>query len=101
MKEGVFMHADNFYLRILNRKDSSPSLFGFVVPAKVEKTSAGRHLLKRKMTAAVENIISDICLGFSGIFFVKKGVSHLSYTEIEKEIVSLLIKAKILNKTRF
>ena len=101
MKEGVFFHADNFYLRFLDRKDNLPSVFSFVVPAKVKKTSVGRHLIKRKMTAVVEKALANIVSGFSVVVFAKKDVSVLPYGEIKKEILALLVKAKILNKGSF
>jgi ribonuclease P protein component len=101
IKDGVFYHTDNFYLRLLDEKDGLPSLFSFVVPTKTEKTSVGRHLVKRKMTAAVEKVLSDVKPGFSGLLFTKKDVSALSYTEIEKEILKLLIKSKMLNREEF
>ena len=106
MKEGVFVHATDFYLRLLDRKDAKPSLFGFVVPNKVIKTAVGRHLLKRKMSAVVENLLTTLKSGFSAIFFArpngssgraKKDVSRLPYLEIEKEIFELLKKAKIVS----
>jgi ribonuclease P protein component len=97
MKDGVFLHAPNLYLRFLDRKDESPSLFGFVVPNKVKKTSVGRHLIKRRLTVIVEKLLLDIKDGFSGILFVKKDITPLPVPEIEKEIIDLLKKAKILS----
>jgi len=97
MKDGVFLHAPNLYLRFLDRKDNSPSLFGFVVPNKVKKTSVGRHLIKRRLTAVVEKFLLSTKDGFSCIFFVKKDTTLLPNTEIEKEIIDLLKKAKILS----
>ena len=97
MKDGVFLHAPNFYLRFLDRKDNSPSLFGFVVPNKVKKTSVGRHLIKRKLTVVVEKVLSDTKSGLSCLFFVKKDITLLSSQETEKEIIDLLKKAKILS----
>jgi len=97
MKEGVFVHGDNFYLRFLLKNDQSPTLFSFVVPNKVKKTSVGRHLIKRKMTAVVEKALSDIKNGWSVIIFTKKDISKLSFNEIEKDIWELLKKAKILS----
>lgn len=96
MKEGVFVHGDNFYLKILDRKEESPSLFAFVVPVKVIKTSVGRHLLKRKMTAVVENLLITFKSGYSCIVFAKKDVSALPYSAIDIEITNLLKKAKLL-----
>jgi ribonuclease P protein component len=97
MTGGVFVHAPNFYLRLLDRKDAKPSLFGFVVPNKVIKTAVGRHLLKRKMTAVVEKLLITLKTGSSVVIFAKKDVSTLPYLEIEKEILELLKKAKILS----
>ena len=96
LKAGVFVHSLNFYLRLLDRKDQKPSLFSFVVPNKVIKTSVGRHLLKRKMSASVEKLLTTLKPGFLGIFLAKKDVSALPYGEIEKEIKELVKKAKLL-----
>ena len=98
MKEGLFFHATNFYLRILDRKDGLPSLFAFVVPNKVKKTSVGRHLIKRGMSSMVEKLLITIKPGFSVIFLAKKDISTLPYIDIEKEIIELLEKARILEQ---
>jgi ribonuclease P protein component len=97
MKEGVFVHGTNFYLKLLDRKDNSPSLFSFVVPNKVKRTSVGRHLIKRKITAVVENLLTTLKSGYSVIFFTKKDVSALPYSDIEREMVELLKKARIIS----
>ena len=96
MKEGSFLHGGSFYLRLLDRKDSLPTLFAFVVPNKVKKTSVGRHLIKRKMSAVVEKLLINLKPGFSTVIFAKKDVSKAPYSEIEKEIIELLKKARIL-----
>lgn len=97
MKEGVFQHADNFYIRILNRQDNTPNNFAFVVPNKVKNTSVGRHLIKRKMSAAVEKVLPNTKPGVSVIIFAKKDVSTSTFIKIEQEILDLLKKAKILS----
>ena len=90
MKEGVFVHSTNFYLRFLDRKDPLPALFSFVVPNKVKKTSVGRHLIKRRMSTAVEKLLITIKPSISAIIFAKKDVSGLPYSAIEQEIKELL-----------
>ncbi len=104
MKEGFFVHSDNFYLKILSPTSLElrganlpPSRFGFVVPNKVKKTSVGRHLIKRRITAVVEKLLINIKSGFSVIVFAKKDVSALPYSDIEKEIKDLLIKGKLVS----
>jgi ribonuclease P protein component len=96
VKEGLFVHSNNFYLRLLDRKDQQPSLFAVVVPIKVKKTSVGRHLIKRKIIAAVESYLSNTLPGYSSIIFVKKDTSLLPYREIKNEVQELLIKAQTL-----
>lgn len=90
MKNGRFLSGNNLYLRLLDRKDDKPSLFSFVVPNKVKKTSVGRHLIKRQITAVVEKVLNDIRPGFSVIIFVKNDISAFSYKKIEKEILDLI-----------
>ncbi len=92
MKEGVFLHGINFYMRFLDRKDSLPSLFSFVVPNKVKKTSVGRHLIKRRMSAVVEKLLITLKPGISAIIFAKKDVSKAPFGDVEKEIIELLKK---------
>ena len=100
------MHSPNFYVRFLDRKDSLPSLFSFVVPNKVIKTSVGRHQIKRRMSAVVEKLLIAQKPSISAIIFArpngassgraKKDVSKMPFGEMEKEIVELLRKGKIL-----
>ena len=106
MKEGVFVHGTSLYLKLLPptptksaktpEEVSEPGQFSFVIPNKIKKTSVGRHLIKRRLTAAVEKLLITIKPGFSAIIFVKKDISTLPFTEVEKEVVELLKKAKIL-----
>lgn len=96
MKEGVFVLSEHFSLRLLDRKDAKPSLFALVVPNKVQKTSVGRHLLKRKMSAVVEKVFPNLKTGYSVIIFAKKDIARSPFGEMEKEILGLLKKAKVL-----
>jgi len=96
MKEGFFSHGNNLYIRFLDRKDSLPPLFSIVVPNKVKKTSVGRHLIKRRISAVLEKLYSTLKLGFSVLIFVKKDISTLRIIEIEEELLELLKKTKIL-----
>lgn len=105
MKEGVFVYGTSLYLKLLPITPTKsakslenvvvPTLFSFVVPNKVKKTSVGRHLIKRRLTAVVEKLLITIKPGFLAIIFVKKDVSTLPFVEVEKEVVGLLRKAGI------
>jgi len=98
MKNGQFFHGENLYLRLLMKKEQKSPTFSFIIPNKVKKTSVGRHLIKRRISAVVEKALSNIKTDSSGLVFVKKDVSRLPYSEITKEVVVLLKKAKILKE---
>jgi len=100
MKEGVFLHSLSFYLRFLDKQGDETSLFGFVLPNKVIKTAVGRHLIKRKLTAAVESLLTSINPGFQVVVFVKKNPQPLSLLAIKYEISDLLKKGKMLNESK-
>jgi ribonuclease P protein component len=91
MKKGLFLHGVNFYFKVLERKDDKPSLFSFVVPAKIVKTSVKRHLIKRKMSAVIEGVIKNIKPGYSVLVFLKKNIKPFDKAQ-GREILSLLTK---------
>jgi len=97
IKKGAFLHGKNVYLRYLERKDDKPSLFSFIVPVKVKKTSVGRHLIKRKMSSVVEKHLKKIKPGLNCLFFSKNDLSAQPFSTIEAEILDLLSKIKALN----
>ncbi len=96
LKEGVFVHSPSFYLRFLHINDNLAPKLAFVVPNKVKKTSVGRHLIKRRISAVVEKLLISLKPGYLGVIFAKKDVSTVPYKEIEVEITELLRKAGIL-----
>jgi ribonuclease P protein component len=98
IKEGLFLCSNNFNLRLLDRKEDLPTLFAFVVPAKVKKTSVGRHLIKRRISAVVEKLLINLKPSFFVLLFVKKDISSFSSKTINIEIIELFKKAKILNE---
>jgi ribonuclease P protein component len=105
LKKGVFVHSTNIYLCLLPKNtlisaknEENLSLFGFVVSSKIKKTSVGRHFLKRKLSGSVEEILKSIKPGFYCLFFAKKDMSALPYSEIKEEIINLLKKAKMLSE---
>ena len=84
------------YLRNINNTAKRPQLFAFVVSSKTEKLAVKRNLLKRRGRHIVRNDNSLIDKDYDCVFFFKKGVSMLSFKELEGKIVFLLRKAKII-----
>lgn len=69
----------------------------FVVSTKVKKTSVGRHLIKRRMSAAVENLWGELGKGLALVFTCNKDISKQTFEEIKSEVWELLLKAGALN----
>lgn len=97
VKNGAYFHSPNLYLRVWDGKNILPSLFSFIIPAKVIKTAVGRHKSKRQVSAIIEGILDKIKPGYQCLFFVKKNILPLPYAQIEKEVIDLLQNAKLLN----
>lgn len=90
MKKGLFLSKNLVSVRYLDRKDTGNSLFSFVIPSKIVKTSVKRHQIKRKMSAIVEKEEKKLKKGLSVIFFLKKSVLFKDFNNLEKEILDLL-----------
>lgn len=104
--KGVFCSSATFTARFL----ASPSLkCSVVVSKKAAGTAVLRNRLKRRFSAALENVLAQVEKNgslkapFMGAFFVKvvggaaaKGVKEVSLTDIETEILALLKKVKLV-----
>ncbi len=85
---GMFLYAK------ISRKEAEKPGFAIVVSKKNEKTSVGRHLIKRKISSYIEKNLSKINPNFKKtvVFFMKKTKETLSYKEMEKDIEFMLEK---------
>jgi len=92
----------NFYgvymtLRTVKIKDTT-SRFSFIVSKKVAARATDRNKIKRRGYSAVETVYGDILPHTAALFFVKKDAIRASFADIQKDIVELLTKSKILLK---
>ena len=71
---------------------------GFVVSKKVHKSAVKRNRLKRRMREVVRLLIKDGALrpGNMVVIMAKASMLDAEYQDIEKDIVSLLKKGKIM-----
>lgn len=67
----------------------SPRGVAVVVAKSVEKTSVGRHRLKRRVSEVIRSCGEGIAPGV--IIFAKKGAAALTFTELRTEVRSLLL----------
>ena len=87
-------------LNVLNRVSNttdSKSQFYFVVSGKIIKKAVKRNLFKRRGRSIAKS--SGAKPGYVGAFFAKKGAGELEFSELKEEILDLMKKAGILNKS--
>jgi ribonuclease P protein component len=87
------------YLKInndLKNEIGYQSRFSFVAPSKIFKRSVYRNFLKRAGYNIIRKNKKNIKDGFVAVFLFKKTATKESFNELEKEILLLLNKAKIL-----
>ncbi len=94
IKSGMTI-SENFLYAKVSRHEVEKTSFAIVVSKKIEKTSVGRHVLKRKISAALEENLKKTNEKFKKtiIFFPKKTEKPISYKEIKKEAEKVLKKA--------
>lgn len=69
------------------------SRFGFSVGLKVSKSAVARNQLKRRLRAIVHAHLSEIGSGYDVMVIGRKEALNKTYEELEKELVSLFVKA--------
>lgn len=95
IKQGKNIHSDDICLRYV-KNGNDVSRFSFVISSKICKKAVGRNLFKRRGRHIIKKIEKDVADGFVCAFFAKKGAIEIPFVELEKQIISLLNKAKVL-----
>ncbi len=93
IKTGISIFGKVLYAKISKKEMIKPS-FAIVVSKKTEKTSVGRHLIKRKISSYIEENLEKINPSFKKtvVFFIKKTTEPLDYTEVKKDVEFVLKK---------
>jgi len=86
---GIFLYAK------VSKKDAEKPGFAIIISKKIEKTSVGRHRLKRKISASIENNLSKMEKSFKKtiLFFPRKIEKAASYLELKKDTEGILKKS--------
>lgn len=94
IKTGIPLSGNVLYGKI-SRNNGEKATFAIVVSKKVEKTSVGRHLVKRKISAFLEANLDSIKKDFKKtiVFFVKNNKAADFFMQAEKDLKEILVKA--------
>ena len=93
IKNGLSFFGKFIYAKISKKEVEKPS-FAIVVSKKIEKTSVGRHLLKRKISGYIEENLHKISPKFKKtlVFFIKKTDKPTDQKELKKDTEFILSK---------
>jgi ribonuclease P protein component len=71
--------------------------FGISVSQKVSKKAVIRNLLKRRLKAALRQLLPQVAAGWSVVIGVRPSAQGCEYVEILRELEQLLTAAEVLN----
>ncbi len=93
IKTGVTLDSPTVYAKV-SRKDPEKTGFAIVISKKVEKTSAGRHLIKRRISDVIEKNLDKIKpdLKKTIVIFAKKQDKIPSYKTIKEGVENIFGK---------
>jgi len=96
LKSGKTVSSEHLSFKFVPILGTQENKFSFVVSGKVSKKATERNLLKRRGYAVIKKNNTLKKIPIAGVFFAKSGATKLSYSALEQEINSLLIKARIV-----
>jgi len=92
IKSGITISGDFFYAKVSKDEKEKPG-FAIIISKKIEKTSSGRHLLKRKISSVIEKKILKAKAKKIAVFFPKKIERKISYKKIDRDVSFILERA--------
>ncbi len=96
-KFGNRTHSPELVMGYLKTSENR-ARFGFIVGSKVSKKANIRNLVKRRIRAVVEKNLAKIITNIDVIFIAKAKIKDLEYVEIEKKVLDLLKKNRLLKQ---
>ncbi len=92
----IYKHGKRFsgslvMMYVRDRKDASPSRFGFVVSTKISKKATVRNRIKRIMREVIGNKLGDFGKGLDCVFVYRAGFEY-DKNELAGDVEGLLGK---------
>jgi len=98
IKIGQNFSSENFSLKFSPQANPNQvSLFSVVIAKKIVKTAVGRNKLKRRVHYALSKKLAKIKTGYQVIIFIRANLLKTPYSTLEQELLTLLIKTKLLH----
>ena len=90
--------AGNFIFLRLAKNGLQDNRFAFVVGLKISKSAVKRNTIKRQLRDILRKNIFKARNGFDFLIITKPEIINKKYTEIEKELINLFKKSKIISE---
>jgi len=94
-KQGKNYQQEFIKIRVL-KNNSAYSRFGLIIGLKISKKAVERNRIKRRLEEIVRLKLKQIKPGFDIVVLVNPEIIERNYQEIEKTLISLLKKAKLV-----
>lgn len=88
-------YSNNFVLRYCKTKNLN-NRFSIVVSKKISKKAVVRNKIRRRIYEVLRLNLEKMNIPYDIILLVKRGVVDMEYPDIEKEILYILKKSKLL-----
>jgi|GEM_PF-1322548 len=96
IRRGKKLEGKFFYLKYLWSPNQKENFFGFVVASRISKKATIRNKIKRRAKAIVQKLQPEFKRGNSAVLVAKQGIVGRSYSELKKDIETLLKYAQII-----
>ena len=102
-RKGIRSYGSSLILRALfipqtgTQSQLKPSRIGISISTKVSKKAVRRNLIKRRIRAAMQELLPRIDDGWHIVIVVKDRATECKYVDFLRELEQLLIKSNIIN----
>ena len=94
-EKGRVFQFEDFGVSFLERGDSEPSKFGFIVSNKISKDAVDRNRIKRALREATRQLLWQAKKGYSVLFLTKTTIAKKSTEQIMGQVREALEKLGI------
>jgi ribonuclease P protein component len=95
--KGSIIKNKYFFLKIFKREENSDTRIGFIVSKKVSKKAVERNRIKRLFREVIRLNLGKIKPRYDMVYIVLASARDKDLSELEKEIMSILEKNKLIN----
>jgi ribonuclease P protein component len=95
-ERGKLIQSESFAFAYLDRGDSNPNRFGFIISAKIDKRATARNKARRALREAVRFSLSTLKPGHDCVFLGKSVIVKKYTSELMKEVEEVFKKSKLL-----